>query len=132
MMALRAGRLGDRNASAPGCTAEAYGFRDPFAEYVDNAIVVLGISPDAVASHARFRDKFSLPFPLLVDEEHAVASAYGVWGPKTMMGREYKGVLRTTFLNGPDGGLLRIYENVKPQGHSAQILADLLGAGGTA
>ena len=116
----------------PGCTAEACGFRDQFAEYVDNAIVVLGISPDAVASHARFRDKYSLPFPLLADEGHAVASSYGVWGPKTLMGREYEGVLRTTFLIGPDGRLLRIYENVKPQGHSGQILADLLGAGGPA
>jgi peroxiredoxin Q/BCP len=116
----------------PGCTTEACGFRDQFAEYVDNAIVVLGISPDAVASHAGFRDKFSLPFPLLADEGHAVASAYGVWGPKTMMGREYEGVLRTTFLIGPDGRLMRIYENVKPQGHSGQVLADLLGPGGPA
>jgi len=116
----------------PGCTAEACGFRDQYAEYVDNAIVVLGVSPDVVASHAGFRDKFSLPFPLLADEGHAVASAYGVWGPKTMMGREYEGVRRTTFLIGPDGRLLRIYENVKPQGHSAQILADLLGAGSPA
>jgi len=116
----------------PGCTTEACGFRDQFAEYADNAILVLGISPDAVASHASFRDKFSLPFPLLADEGHAVASAYGVWGPKTLMGREYEGVLRTTFLIGPDGRLLRIYENVKPQGHSPQILADLLGAGGPA
>jgi peroxiredoxin Q/BCP len=113
----------------PGCTAEACGFRDQFADYRDNAIVVLGISPDTAASHARFRDKFSLPFPLLADEGHAVASAYGVWGPKTSTGRTYEGVLRTTFLIGPDGRLLRIYENVKPVGHSQQILADLLGAG---
>lgn len=111
----------------PGCTKEACGFRDQFADYRDNAVTVLGISPDPVASHARFRDKFSLPFPLLSDEGHAVASAYGVWGPKTLMGRSYEGVLRTTFLIGPDGRLLRIYENVKPDGHSRTILADLLG-----
>jgi len=111
----------------PGCTTEACGFRDGFAEYARNAIQVLGISPDSVQSHAKFRDKFSLPFPLLADEGHGVASAYGVWGPKTFMGRTYEGVLRTTFLVGPDGRLLRIYENVKPDGHSAQILTDLLG-----
>jgi peroxiredoxin Q/BCP len=116
----------------PGCTTEACGFRDQYAEYSDNAVVVLGISPDGVASHAQFRDQYSLPFPLLADEGHAVASSYGVWGPKTMMGREYEGVHRTTFLIGPDGRLLRIYENVKPQGHSAQILADILGAAGPA
>lgn len=110
----------------PGCTKEACGFRDQFAEYRDNAVVVLGISPDSVASHARFRDKYSLPFPLLSDEGHAVASAYGVWGPKTLMGHSYEGVLRTTFLIGPDGRLLRIYENVRPDGHSRTILADLL------
>lgn len=113
----------------PGCTTEACGFRDGYADYRTNAIQVLGISPDSVASHARFREKFSLPFPLLADEGHAVASLYGVWGPKTFMGRTYEGVLRTTFLIGPDGRLLRTYENVKPDGHSAQILADLLGAG---
>lgn len=112
----------------PGCTIEACGFRDQFEVYGRNAIVILGISPDLVASHARFRDKFSLPFPLLADEGHTVASAYGVWGPKTFMGRSYEGVHRTTFLIGPDGRLLRSYENVKPEGHSAQILADLLGA----
>ncbi len=112
----------------PGCTTQACGFRDAYADYRQNAVQVIGISPDGVASHAKFRDKFSLPFPLLADEGHAVASAYGVWGPKTFMGRTYEGVLRTTFLIGPDGRLLRIYENVKPEGHSAQILADLLGA----
>jgi peroxiredoxin Q/BCP len=112
----------------PGCTTQACGFRDAYADYRQNAVQVLGISPDSVASHAKFRDKFSLPFPLLADEGHGVASAYGVWGPKTLMGRTYEGVLRTTFLIGPDGRLLRIYENVKPDGHSAQILADLLGA----
>ena len=116
----------------PGCTTEACGFRDQIGEYTHNAIVVLGISPDAVASHAKFRDKFSLPFPLLADEGHAVASVYGVWGPKTMMGHDYEGVLRTTFLIGPDGRLLRVYENVRPQGHSAQILADLLGSAASA
>ncbi len=113
----------------PGCTVEACEFRDQYAAYRDNAIVVLGVSPDPAVSHVRFRDKFSLPFPLLVDEGHTVALTYGVWGPKTFMGRSYEGVHRTTFLIGPDGKLLRAYENVKPQGHSAQILADLLGAG---
>jgi len=116
----------------PGCTTEACGFRDAYADYRRNAIVVLGLSPDSVESHTKFRDKFALPFPLLVDAGHAIATAYGVWGPKTFMGRNYEGVLRTTFLIGPDGRLLRIYENVKPEGHSQQILADLLGGGAAA
>ena len=116
----------------PGCTTEACGFRDAYADYRRNAIVVLGLSPDSVESHTKFRDKFALPFPLLVDAGHAIATAYGVWGPKTFMGRSYEGVLRTTFLIGPDGRLLRIYENVKPEGHSQQILADLLGGGAAA
>ncbi|MBM3122376.1 MAG: peroxiredoxin [Chloroflexi bacterium] len=132
MIAHWAGRLGGQDASTPGYATEACGFRDQFAEYVDNAIVVLGILPDAVASHALVRDKYSLPFPLLADEGHAVASSYGVRGTKTMMGREYEGVHRTTFLIGPDGRLMPIYENVKPQGHSRQVLADLLCPGGPA
>jgi peroxiredoxin Q/BCP len=110
----------------PGCTAEACGFRDDMAVYRWNAITVVGISPDSVDSHARFRDKFGLSFPLLADEDHTVAKAYGVWGPKTFMGKQYKGVHRTTFIVGPDGVLLHVYPNVKPDGHSAQILADLI------
>jgi peroxiredoxin Q/BCP len=115
----------------PGCTTEASGFRDYFANNGDNATVAR-ISPDTVASHARFRGKASLPFPLLADVGHVVASAYRVRGPRTFTGRASRGVLRTTFPVGPDGRLFRIYQNVKSVGDSLQILADLFGGGTSA
>ena len=108
-----------------GCTKEACGFRDMRTAYEDRDVVVLGVSPDDVASHEKFRDKYDLNFPLLADTDHAVAEAYGVWGRKKMYGREYEGVHRSTFVIGPDGRLEEIYRNVKPAGHAEQILADL-------
>lgn len=109
----------------PGCTREACEFRDSIGAYRQAGVEVLGISPDDARSHTKFKEKFSLPFSLLADEGHKVAEAYGVWGPKKMMGREYDGVLRTTFLIGPDGVILKVFENVKPQGHAAEVLAAL-------
>jgi peroxiredoxin Q/BCP len=76
-----------------------------------------------VKSHARFKNKYTLPFPLLADEGHKVCDLYGVWGPKKMMGREYEGVLRTTFLIDRDGKIAKVFENVKPAEHSAEVLA---------
>ena len=108
-----------------GCTVEACGFRDRWAEVTRAGAVLLGVSPDGVASHRKFRQKFSLPFPLLADESHAVAEAYGVWGEKSMYGRKYQGILRTTFLIGKDGRIARVFEKVKPQGHAAEVLAAL-------
>jgi thioredoxin-dependent peroxiredoxin len=107
----------------PGCTTEACNFRDDYSAYVNRDLVILGISPDTPESHAKFRDKFSLPFPLLADPDHKVCDLYGVWGPKKFMGRDYEGVLRTTFVIDDKGRVARVFENVKPAGHSAEILA---------
>lgn len=107
----------------PGCTTEACNFRDDYSAYTDAGVVILGVSPDSPKSHARFKQKHALPFPLLADEDHQVCQAYGVWGPKKYMGREYEGVLRTTFLIDGEGKIARVFENVKPADHSAEVLA---------
>lgn len=109
----------------PGCTKEACSFRDDTAEYEKAGVTILGVSPDSVKSHVKFKQKYHLTFPLLADEGHKIADQYGVWGPKKFMGREYEGILRTTFLIGPDGKILKVFENVKPEGHSAEILGAL-------
>ena len=85
----------------------------------------MGVSPDSVASHIKFKKKFQLQFPLLVDEEHKVCDLYGVWGAKKFLGKEYVGVLRTTFLIDADGNIKRVFENVRPAEHSAELLAEL-------
>lgn len=108
-----------------GCTREACGFRDERDAFEDRDVTVLGVSPDGVASHVKFRDKYELNFPLLADPDHAVAEAYGAWGKKKMYGREYEGVLRSTFVIGPDGRIETVYRKVKPAEHAAQILEDL-------
>jgi peroxiredoxin Q/BCP len=109
----------------PGCTTEACNFRDDYSAYEAAGVVILGISPDSIKSHARFKQKHHLPFTLLADEEHKVCELYGVWGRKKMLGREYDGVYRTTFLIGADGVIKKVYENVKPADHSRQVLTDL-------
>ena len=112
----------------PGCTTEACNFRDDHHVYVENGIVILGVSPDSVKSHTKFKKKFELPFTLLADEDHKVSEAYGVWGPKKFMGKSYEGIYRTTFLIGPDGNIIKVFENVKPEGHSGEVLAALQAA----
>lgn len=107
----------------PGCTAEACNFRDNISQLKGEGAVVLGISLDGVNSHQKFRDKFKLPFTLLSDPEHRVADAYGVYGQKTFMGREYMGVDRATFVIGPDGKLEKVWPKVKPDGHAEEVLA---------
>ena len=107
----------------PGCTKEACNFRDDYSAYEQAGVVVLGVSPDSVESHRKFKAKFQLPFALLADDGHKVCDAYGVWGPKKFMGKAYEGVLRTTFLIGPDGTILRVFENVRPAEHSTEVLA---------
>lgn len=109
----------------PGCTTEACSFRDGFADYERAGVVILGVSPDSPKKHAKFKEKYSLPFTLLADEDHRVCDMYGVWGPKKFMGREYEGVYRTTFLIDPEGKIVRVFENVKPEGHSTEVLAAL-------
>lgn len=106
----------------PGCTTEACNFRDDYNAYQRAGVIILGISPDAPKSHAKFKAKHQLPFSLLADVEHKICALYGVWGRKKFMGREYDGVLRTTFLIGANGEILQVFENVKPAGHSAEIL----------
>ncbi len=106
----------------PGCTKEACSFRDGFEDFKRAGAVILGVSPDSPAAHAKFRAKYELPFTLLADEEHKVLEKYGAWGPKKFRGREYMGVLRTTFLIGADGTLLKIFERVRPEEHSQEVL----------
>ncbi len=109
----------------PGCTTEACAFRDDYSQYTQAGVTILGVSPDTSKSHAKFKSKYGLPFTLLADVDHTVCDQYGVWGVKKNYGREYYGVLRTTFLINEEGKILHVYENVKPAGHSAEILADL-------
>ena len=109
----------------PGCTVEACGFRDSYDDFVKRGAVVLGVSPDDEASHVKFKDKFSLPFTLLADPEHAVADQYGVWGEKKYAGKTYWGVNRTTFVIDAEGNVAKVMKNVKPDGHPEQVLAAL-------
>ena len=107
------------------CTAEACGFRDRWDDVARTGAVLLGVSPDPVRSHARFRAKHALPFPLLADTGHAVAERWGVWGEKTLFGRRYLGIRRTTFVIGRDGRVAAVYENVKAKGHADEVLRAL-------
>ncbi len=106
----------------PGCTKEACNFRDDYSAYTDAGVTILGVSPDSVKSHVKFKAKYELPFPLLADEGHKVCDAYGVWGPKILAGREYEGVLRTSFLIDARGKISHIFEKVRPSEHSAEVL----------
>ena len=109
----------------PGCTTEACNFRDDYSAYENAGVVILGVSPDSVKSHVKFKTKFDLNFPLLADEDHKVCELYDVWALKKFMGREYMGVLRTTFLIDAKGQITHVFENVKPADHSAELLAAL-------
>jgi peroxiredoxin Q/BCP len=109
----------------PGCTKEACAFRDSYGDFKKAGAVVLGVSPDPVKSHAKFTEKFKLPFPLLADEDKAIVNAYGVWGEKSFMGRKYMGVHRVTFHIGPDGKITHVWPKVKPEEHAAEVLAAL-------
>ncbi len=113
----------------PGCTTEACNFRDGMAELERAGAVVLGVSPDTVASHEKFREKFSLPFALLADTDHAVAGAYGVWKEKSMYGKKYMGIERTTFIIDGNGKIAKIFPKVKVQDHHAEVLAALAALG---
>jgi peroxiredoxin Q/BCP len=109
----------------PGCTAQACGIRDAWGEFEKRGAVVLGVSPDSVGSHEKFRDKYGLPFTLLADEDHSVAEAYGVWGERQMAGRTYMGVERSTFVIDADGNVAKIMRRVKPDTHADDVLVAL-------
>ncbi len=109
----------------PGCTTEACNFRDDYSAYEDAGVVILGVSPDSVESHVKFKKKFQLPFALLADEGHKVCDLYQVWGLKKFAGREYQGVLRTTFLIDGNGRIAKVFENVRPAEHSTEVLSVL-------
>ena len=106
----------------PGCTVEACGFRDQIKKMQGADAIVLGVSPDNKDSHDKFIAKFKLPFTLLSDTDKKVCEAYGVWVEKSMYGKTYMGVTRSTFIIGKDGRIARIYEKVKPEGHAQEIL----------
>jgi peroxiredoxin Q/BCP len=112
----------------PGCTKEACNFRDDYSAYEKAGVAILGVSPDSVESHIKFKKKFQLQFPLLADEGHKVCDLYGVWGPKKFMGKEYEGVLRTTFLIDRNGNIVKVFEHVRPAEHSAELLSALTAA----
>jgi peroxiredoxin Q/BCP len=109
----------------PGCTKEACGFRDQYAELQKTGAVVLGVSADTVKSHAKFTDKFQLPFPLISDPDAVITKAFGAWGEKAFMGRKYQGIHRVTFLIGADGRIARVWDLVKPESHAAEVLEAL-------
>ncbi len=110
----------------PGCITEACGFRDAYADFEAQDVVVLGVSADDAKSHEKFRLKFQLPFPLLCDPEGQVGAAYDSYGLKKFMGKEFMGVFRNTFVISPEGTIEKIYKKVKSAEHAPQLLADLV------
>lgn len=109
-------------ASTPGCTAEACNLRDNWETFQQKGYEIVGVSADSKKRQAKFREKYGLPFPLLADEEKNVIEAYGVWGPKKFMGKEYDGINRTTFIIDEEGKIQDVISNVKTKEHSEQIL----------
>jgi peroxiredoxin Q/BCP len=109
----------------PGCTAQACGIRDAWKQFERAGAVVLGVSPDDEASHAKFREKYDLPFTLLADTDHTVAEAYGTWVEKTYQGKTSMGIERSTFVIDSDGSVARVFRRVKPDEHADQVLAAL-------
>jgi thioredoxin-dependent peroxiredoxin len=112
-------------ADTPGCTVEACEFRDEMKTFAKKGVAIVGISPDKPAAQAKFKEKYDLPFSLLADEEKAAAEAYGVWREKNMYGKKVMGIVRSTFIIGPDGKIEKIYANVKAKGHAARVLEEI-------
>lgn len=113
----------------PGCTKEACALRDEFPAFGKLKAKIFGVSADTVASHKKFATKYKLPFTLLADPEKRMIEAYGVWGKKKFMGREYMGIARSSFLINPEGKIEKIYEKVNPLTHADEVLADLKALG---
>jgi thioredoxin-dependent peroxiredoxin len=112
-------------ADTPGCTKEACEFRDAQKTFTKKNAAIVGISPDKEAAHTKFAAKYSLPFTLVPDPEHAIAEAYGVWKEKSMYGRKYMGIERTTFVIDEKGKIAKVFAKVKPAGHAAEVLEAL-------
>jgi len=112
-------------ADTPGCTVEACEFRDGIAGFKKKGTAVIGISPDKPSAQAKFKEKYDLPFTLLADQDKAAAEAYGVYQEKSMYGKKVMGIVRTTFVIGPDGRIEQIYNKVKAAGHASAVLEAL-------
>jgi thioredoxin-dependent peroxiredoxin len=115
-------------ADTPGCTTEACEFRDSIEDFRGIDAEIVGVSPDSPKALAKFRDKYQLPFTLLADEDHAISEAYGVWIEKSMYGKKYMGIDRTTFIIGPDGTVKKVFPKVKVAGHADQVRQALTAA----
>lgn len=113
----------------PGCTTQACDLRDNYSSIQAQGGVVLGVSPDPIPSHVKFRDKYQINFPLLSDEGHRVSEAYGVWKEKSMYGKRFWGVERSTFVIDEDGIVVEAWRKVKPKGHSQRVTEALSGQG---
>ena len=111
--------------NTPGCTTEACDFRDNIALFAKQGAAVLGVSPDSVASHDRFKSKFDLPFPLISDPQHEIAEAYGVWQEKSLYGRKFMGIVRSTFVMDDKGKIAEIYRKVRVKDHVRSLLKTL-------
>ena len=115
--------------NTPGCTREAVGFRDMYDQFQQAGVVILGVSPDPPERHIRFKTKHDLPFTLLADPEHQVCTLYDVWKKKKNFGKEYFGVVRTTYIITPDGMIAKVYKLLKTNGHAEQVWQDLQALG---
>jgi peroxiredoxin Q/BCP len=113
----------------PGCTKEACNFRDSFADFEHAGAIILGVSPDDVSSHHDFKNKFNLPFPLLADPDHKIAEAYDVWKEKSMYGKKYMGIERTTYVIDTTGKIATVFPKVKVDEHHTEVLAAIKAAG---
>jgi thioredoxin-dependent peroxiredoxin len=111
----------------PGCTTEACEFRDAYDVFRERGAEILGVSPDDVGSHGKFKTKYELPFTLLADPEHEVAEKYGVWGERSSYGKTSMGITRSTFIIDPDGNVARVMLGIKPAGHASEVLGSLAG-----
>ena len=112
-------------ADTPGCTTESCEFRDASKTFTKRKAAIIGISPDKPAAHTKFAAKYDLPYTLVADPDHAIAEAYGVWKEKSMYGRKYMGIERTTFVIDEQGKIAKIFAKVKPAGHAAEVLEAL-------
>ena len=114
-------------AFTPGCTTQSCDFRDNYKAFIDNGYEILGVSPDPVERLDQFREQHSLPFPLLSDEDHKMAGAYGAWGVKQNYGKKYEGLIRSTIVLDPKGKVERAWYNVRAKGHAGRVTSELLG-----